>query len=84
MRTSWRVGCRCFNDIINTLLEVTIESTADSASTVLTSLQSAVSTIMTTGMLSDPLGIQTAIQVDMGGVTDDDIVASASTVTLLE
>ena len=50
----------------------------------MTSLQSAVSAIMATGMLSDPLGIQTAILVDMGGVTDDDIVASASTVTLLE
>ena len=77
------MACRLqvLNDIINTLLEVTIESTADSASTVLTSLQSAVSAIMASGMLSDPLGIQTAILVDTGGVTDDDIVASASTVT---
>ena len=75
--TAQLIGFRCFDDTLNILLQVTIETTEMDSNIAETALQDVLTTNMADGSLNDPLDSTTAaISVESNGITADDITLS--------
>ena len=71
------IFCRCFEDVINLLLEITLESTERDTSALQTTLSTVLSEAMASGTLRDPAGTARDLSVNSTAIRSQDIAVGS-------